>query len=89
MNLEKEIEKYYYDNFAFLSSVHIPTLTILSDIAKHFYRLGESKSISKDELYKWAIETKMALEKDCTIEGDFRKGAIYAIVELVTRLKTM
>lgn len=36
MNLEKEIEKYYYDNFAFKSSVHIPTLDILTAIAKHF-----------------------------------------------------
>lgn len=36
MNLEKEIEKYYYDNFAFISSVHIPTLDILTAIAKHF-----------------------------------------------------
>ncbi len=89
MNLEKEIEKYYYEHFAFLSSVHIPTLTILSDIAKHFYRLGESKSIGKDELYKWAIETKMALEKDCTVEGDFRRGAIYTIVELATKLNSM
>ncbi len=89
MNLEKEIEKYYYDNFAFLSDVHIPTLTILSDIAKHFYNLGESKSISKDELYKWAIDTRTTLEKDCAIEGDFRKGAIYTIVELVTKLNSM
>ena len=89
MNLEKEIEKYYYEHFAFLSSVHIPTLTILSDIAKHFYHLGESKSISKHDLYRWAIDTKMTLEKDCTIEGDFRKGAIYTIVELVTKLNSM
>lgn len=89
MNLEKEIEKYYYEHFAFLSSVHIPTLTILSAIAKHFYNLSETRSISKDELYKWAIDTKMALEKDCAIEGDFRKGAIYAIVELVTKLNSM
>ena len=36
MNLEKEIEKYYYDNFAFISNVHIPTLDILTAIAKHF-----------------------------------------------------
>lgn len=36
MDLEKEIEKYYYDNFAFLSSVHAPTLDILTSIAKHF-----------------------------------------------------
>ena len=85
MNLEKEIEKYYYEHFAFLSNVHIPTLTILSDIAKHFYNLGESKSISRDELYKWAIETKMALENDCTIGRDFRSGAIYAISDLVAK----
>ena len=36
MNLKKEIEKYYYDNFAFISSAHIPTLDILTSIAKHF-----------------------------------------------------
>ena len=36
MNLEKEIEKFYYDNFAFISNVHIPTLDILTAIAKHF-----------------------------------------------------
>ena len=41
MNLEKEIEKYYYDNFAFLSSTHIPTLDILTDIAEYF--IGRQK----------------------------------------------
>ena len=40
VDLEKEIEKYYYDNFAFISSAHIPTKDIVSDIATHFYELG-------------------------------------------------
>ena len=40
VDLEKEIEKYYYENFAFLSSAHIPTKDILSGIAVHFYELG-------------------------------------------------
>jgi len=40
VDLGKEIEKYYYDKFAFISSVHNPTLDILTDIANHFYELG-------------------------------------------------
>ena len=40
VNLEKEIEKYYYDRFAFISSAHNPTLNILTDIANYFYELG-------------------------------------------------
>ena len=43
VDLEKDIERYYYDNFAFISSVHIPTLDILTDIAKHFYELGRGR----------------------------------------------
>lgn len=39
-DLEKEIEKYYYDNFAFISSAHTPTKDIVSEIANHFYELG-------------------------------------------------
>lgn len=40
VDLEKEIEKYYYDNFAFISSAHTPTKDIVSDIAYHFYERG-------------------------------------------------
>ena len=40
VDLEKEIEKYYYENFAFISSSHTPTKDILSDISIHFYELG-------------------------------------------------
>lgn len=39
-DLENEIEKYYYDNFAFISSADTPTKDIVSDIATHFYELG-------------------------------------------------
>ena len=40
VDLGEEIEKYYYENFAFISNEHIPTKDILSDIAVHFYELG-------------------------------------------------
>lgn len=43
VDLEVEIEKYYYDNFAFISSAHTPTKDIVSDIATHFYELGQRR----------------------------------------------
>lgn len=51
VNLEKEIEKYYYDNFAFISSAHTPTKDIVSDIATHFYERGQKNAANKfDEI---------------------------------------
>lgn len=44
MDLEKEIEKYYYKHFAFLSSAHILTLDILAAIAKHFVEWQKNKT---------------------------------------------
>ena len=43
VDLASEIEKYYYDNFAFISSAHTPTKDIVSDIATHFYELEQRK----------------------------------------------
>ena len=51
VDLEKEIEKYYYDNFAFISSAHTPTKDIVSDIATHFYERGQKNAANKyDEI---------------------------------------
>lgn len=44
VDLAEEIEKYYYDNFAFISSAHTPTKDIISDIAHHFFERGQRKA---------------------------------------------
>lgn len=58
-NLEKEIEKYYYEHFAFLSNVHIPTLTILSNIAEYFYEQG--KKAMKEQMIKEAVDVEVQM----------------------------
>lgn len=77
MNLEKEIEKYYYDNFAFVSSVHIPTLDILTAIAKHFV--------------EWQKEQDHDACRTCEKSRDavFYKGMEYAKEQMVTEKDNM
>ena len=48
--LMKEVQKYYSDNFDYITSDQ-PTLSILTNIARHFYELGQKDAASKyDEI---------------------------------------
>ena len=39
--LEEEVKRYYSENFSYITSDN-PTLSILTNIARHFYELGRN-----------------------------------------------
>lgn len=65
MNLEEEVKRYYSDNFAYISSDQ-PTLSILTNIARHFAEW------QKEQLMKEAVEG----------EYDFYPAAVYLDVPI-------
>ena len=82
--LEKEIEHYYYDNFAFISSAHTPTMDIVSDIANHFYELGQRDAANKfDEIeYNRQRAGQEMLDKTLVVAAEESAISQYSMSEI-------
>lgn len=80
--LMKEVQKYYSDNFDYITSDQ-PTLSILTNIARHFTEWQKRK------MMEWAKEHKRVIETHGNERDAYLRGEYSMLNSLIDQLNSM
>lgn len=91
-DLVKEVQRYYFDNFDYISSDQ-PTLSILTNIARHFANWQKEQMMKEADLRPSWKPSEEQMKALLNIEGDLRAFQSYdkakIIAELYEQLKRL